>query len=357
MAGKSYKILAATLLLAQACVKDKPVDPVAPVTIGKDGSVYVICEGSYGSGNGGLTLFSTKAGTVIEDVYKMANNQSVGDVFQSMQLIDERFFLCVNNSDKVAVINKTDHKLLGTINVPKPRYIMPINPEKAYVSSLYSNKLYIINPKTMSLTGSITLPYQNSEGLLSYNGNAYVCCWDTACSKLLKINSVTDNILQEITVSGSAPQEVLLDKNEHIWVLSGNVQKGKSCALTCIDPQNDKTIKSFSFPAQADAIRPVFNPAGNMLYFIEVNYTGGITNNGIYRMDIDEVSLPSKAFIQAQSYQYFWALGISQASGRIYVGDPKGFTQKGAVYMYDSSGSKVNQFGTSIGPGHFYFDE
>lgn len=101
----------------------------------------------------------------------------------------------------------------------------------------------------------------------------------------------------------------------------------------------------------------MFNPTKDTLYFIEVNYSGGQQNNGIYRMGIHDATLPSQAFIQAQNLQYFWALGISSKSGNIYVGDPKGFTQKGTVLVYNASGSLTHQFAVGLGPGHFYFDE
>lgn len=361
MGRKTYETLRVTMLclvlFAISCKPDKPVDPVAPITIAPNDNIYTICEGSLGNGNSSLSLFIPKSAQSYSDVYQPANNKPLGDVFQSMALIDGKFFMCVNNSDKVVVINKSDNKEVGSISIPKPRYILYINPAKAYVSTLYSNKVYIINPRSLSVTGTITMPYQNPEGMLLNNNSVYVCAWDTANNKLVKVNSLTDQVEREISIAGFAPQEALLDKNGSIWVLSGNVVKGKQAALTCIDPKTDKTIKSFLFPSKADPIRPVFDNTGNMLYFIEVNYSGGTANNGVYRMGIDDASLPVSPFVSATQYQYFWALGISPVSGKIYIGDPKGFTQKGSVSVYDSTGNQVSQFNVGTGPGHFYFDE
>lgn len=360
MGRKNYKAVglwfALALLLFSACKKDKPDTGKAGGNI-TGNKVYVTCEGSLGNGNSALSLIQLNSGDISEDIFKSANNGgTLGDVFQSMELIGDRFFLCVNNSDKIVIIDKNNHQQVGTINVPRPRYILQVNPEKAYVSTIFSDKVYIINPQTLAVTGSVTMPYQNPEGMLLHNGAAYIATWDTAGNKIYKVNTATDKIEQEIPVAGYAPHAVLEDVNGNLWVLSGNVYKGKAAALTCIDPANGNIIKSFLFPPKADPIRPVFNNTKNVLYFIEVNYNGGTEYNGIYRMNINDASLPAVPLIPAQQFQYYWALGIAPQDGKIYVGDPKGFVQKGAVYVYDTDGKQVDKFDVSLGPGHFFFD-
>lgn len=343
------------LFLLASCKKDKPETVSNP---NKTGNVYVVCEGSLGNGNSSLNIYDAKAATVSGDMYSSSNTgQSLGDVFQSMQLIGDKFFLCINNSDKIIAVDKTTLKLSGTISVPKPRYILSITPSKAYVSTLFSNKVYIINPQTLQVTGSIDMPYKNPEGMFLQDTKAYIATWDTASNKIYKINTVTDAIEQEITVVGYAPQEILDDAFGRLWVLSGNVPKNKQAALTCLDPIANKIIKSFNFPEKADPIRPVFNNKKDRLYFIEVDYTGGTANNGIYVMSINDASLPSVPLIPAKQYQYYWALGIEPQTDNIYVGDPKGFIQKGTVYIYDTAGTQKTSFNVGLGPGHFYFDK
>ena len=359
MDREGCKILAlclAAVFLASSCKKDKPDAAfTAPGNI--NSKVYVVCEGSLGNGNSALTLYDVKERTVYADAFKSANDeQTLGDVFQSMQLIGDRWFLCINNSDKIIAIDRVTRKQVGSVDVPKPRYILPVSATKAYVSTLFSNKLFIINPQTYQVTGNINMPYQNPEGMLLHNGNAYISAWDTANNKIFKVNIATDNIEEEIAVAGRAPQEILDDAYGRLWVLSGNVPKGKPAALTCIDPITNKIVKSYSFPSNADPIRPVFNSNKDQLYFIEVNYSGGTANNGIYRMSVNDGVLPSEPIIHAQQYQYYWALGIEPGTGNLYIGDPKGFIQKGTAYVYDSLGKKITEFNTGIGPGHFYFD-
>ncbi len=349
------RLILATLLFS-ACVKDKPADPVViqpPLATTK--TVYVVCEGNMGNGDAALYQYEPETGTANGDVYSAVNGDKLGDVFQSVQRIDDKLFLCVNNSDKIVVLNNSDKKKVGSISVPKPRYILPVSSDKAYVSTLFSNKVYVINPKTMQVTGTIEMPFQNPEGMLMHNGKAYICTWDTACRNVYTVDIATDKISGSIAIQGAAPQEILEDKNKNLWILSGNASKGKDAGITVLD-DNEKIIKSYAFPAKADVLKPVFNGAKDMFYFIEVNYYGGTDHNGIYRMSIDDTALPQSAFIGAEQFQYFWALGIDPLTGKIYVGDPKGFTQKGAVSVYQVDGSKTATFNVGVGPGHFFFD-
>jgi DNA-binding beta-propeller fold protein YncE len=356
--SKTINYLLVLLIFLASCVKDKPVKPGTntPPVYTNAKNLYVVCEGSLGNGNSALTLYRPATDSVYDDVYFSANAQGMGDVFQSMTRIDNKLFLCVNNSDKILVVDRYTWKLLQTIPVSKPRYVVAINSTKAYVSSLYGNQLTIINPNSMEVTGTVTMPGQNPEGMLYYKEKLYVTLWDTGINKLYAVDPVTDLVSTVETLEGSAPKEVLADKEGKLWVLGGNIQKNKKATLTRIDPITRQKIAGYSFPTDADPLRLTLSSTGNQLYFIEVNYTGGNAYNGVYKMGVNDAALPTAALIQAQNLQYFWGLGIDPENGDIYVGDPKGFTQQGTVYIYSENGQLKKDFDCAVGPGHFYFD-
>ncbi len=193
--------------------------------------------------------------------------------------------------------------------------------------------------------------------MCAHAGNIFVCPWDTTCNKVYKIDATTSQVTQSIQASGYAPHAVLVDKEQMLWVLSGNVPKGKPAFLTRIDPSTGNTLKTYTFPSKTDPIKPIFNYTKDTLYFIEVQYDGTVNNNGIYRMAIYDATLPVQPFIKAAQYQYFWALGIDPATGNIYIGDPKGFTQKGTVSVYQPNGTQLKTFDVGLGPGQFYFGD
>jgi len=357
MGRKVYKALIVALCCALAsCKKDKP-DAVHNGVPGATGNVYVVCEGNFGNGDATLYSFTPSSDSVYGDLFTVANSQPLGDVFQSMQRIGSKLFLCVNNSDKVVVVNATDRKVVGTISIPKPRYILPVSTTKAYVSALYGNKVYVINLQSLQVTDTISLPGQNPEGMCLCSNSAIICTWDTSGSSVYKVDITTDKLMQTIKIAGYAPQEALMDKEQMLWVLAGEQYDGKTATWTRVDPSTGEILQSYIFPADANVVRPAFNNAKDTLYFIEANQNGGTADNGVYRMGIHDAALPAQAFIPAKQFQYFWALGIDPLSGYIYVGDPKGFIQKGSVYIYRADASLAKTFNVGLGPGHFYFDE
>ncbi len=343
-------------LVAFSCKKDKP-NPT-DTTLPKDstGRVLIVCEGSLGNGNSELSIYYPYKDSVFNDVYKNANGQSLGDVFQSISKIKQQYFLCVNNSDKIVVLDANTWQQKATIKVSKPRYLLDVGHNRAYVGSLFSNTIFVINTLTFSVEKEIKMPYQNAEGMILKDGIAYVCCWDTACNKLYQINTSTDSIIDSIQLAGNAPQNILLDKENKIWVMAGNAYKAKDASLSRIDISTKKIIQSFLFSKGVEAIKASFNRHADTLYFLEVNYNGGTVNNGVFRMPITSHSLPDKALISCQANQYFWGLAIDPNSGCIYVGDPKGFVQKGTVLIYTPLAQLLRQFNVGLGVGSFFFD-
>lgn len=355
-AGSTAMVIVAALLLLSSCVKDKP-DTLKPPTTEEGRQVFIAAEGSLGNGNAALTVYNIDKGEAYSNMYFQKNGQALGDVLQSMLLQDDKLYLAVNNSDKIAVVQQQDFSLIGNITVRKPRYMLRISEDKMYVSCLFYPEINIVNPKTMQVTGKIATDYANTEGMTLLNGKVYACNWDTACSYLYEIDPLSDVITHRIPLAGRAPQQVIVDRDQKLWVLAGNVYKKKTASLTQIDPVSRTTIKSFVFPDQADVMKPVFNPAGDTIYYLGVNYSGGTAYNGLYRMSINAASLPAQQFVAAQPLQYYWGLGIDPLTGFIYLADPKGFLQKGAVTIYRQDGSIVNQFDTDLGPGYFIFNE
>ncbi len=356
MHRKTYKILIAVCLWAifNSCIKDSPSITNSNSNTNTSG-VFVICEGNFGNGDGSLYWYDINNKTASGDLYLNNNGKQLGDVFQSMSLVGSKYWLCVNNSNKIVILDTSTLKEIATIPVKQPRYLSVGANNAVYISTLYNNKVYIANSSSYTITDSVLLPTKNTEGMLVALDKVFLSSWDTSNNYIYQLSSGNHTIEKSILVAGYAPQAILLDKYNTLWVLSGNKVKGKNASLTHIDPSTGAIIKSFQFPSNADPIKPVMNPSKDTIYYIEVNYNGQAENNGIYKMGISATTLPEDAFISTHNNQYFWALGIAPGSGNIYVGDSKGFTQKGNVFIYTNYGIKLDSFKCGIGPSQFLF--
>jgi hypothetical protein len=343
-------------LILFSCKKDKPITIFHSLPKDTTNLVLIVNEGSLGNGNAELGVYHPGSGDFFPSVFETANGQKLGDVFQSAVKIRSEYFLCINNSDKIIVVDPISWLQKASINVNKPRYILDLGNNRAYVGSLFSNKIFIINTLNHSVIGSIQMPFQNVESMMLKNEKVYVSCWDTACKYLYIINPKVDAIIDSISLLYASPQAIVVDKDQNLWVMGGNTFKGVNSNINVINPATQKVIRSYSFSKGIEAIKPVFNNSRDTLYFLEVNYNGGSINNGVFRMQYQSSSLPSNAWLSCQINQYFWALGIDPNSGLIFVGDPKGFVQKSSVTIFNSEAKLQKQFLTGIGIGSFYFD-
>ncbi len=360
MDAKNYKILIIIILFVfSSCIKDKPDSKNWQYSKIDSGSVYIVCEGGYTNYDVSLYAYEPIKDSVYGDLFFKPNNLNNScDVFQNMTKIGNNFFFLINNSNKIIVADAVSLKPIASISIPQPRYILPLGNNKAYVTSLYSNKVYIINTLTYTVTGILNLPNVNTESMCLYNNSVIICTWDTTCNKVYKINTQNDKIVGTLKVTGKAPQETLIDNEGTIWVLAGNQPMGKTATLTRIDTLTGEILHSFTFPADANPIKLITNNTKDSLYFIEADYSGKSSNNGIYRMGTNDNQLPENAFISALPNQYFYAIGIDPVNGTIFIGDPVGFSVGGGtVYAYNPTGTFIKKFKVGIGPGHFYFDK
>ncbi len=100
------------------------------------------------------------------------------------------------------------------------------------------------------------MPFQNPEGMCLINNNAIIATWDTAANSVYSIDITTDKIEQTFKTAGYAPQEVLVDKEQMLWVLGGNPTDNRTCTWTRIDPSTGDVLTSYTFPSAANTVRP-----------------------------------------------------------------------------------------------------
>ncbi|HRU17682.1 MAG TPA: hypothetical protein P5070_07520, partial [Bacteroidia bacterium] len=99
-------------VLVFSCKKDKP-ETITPSVIisNSSGVVYITNEGNFQFGNAAISLYDKDSKNIIEDYYKQVNQVPLGDVCQSMVYFNNKFYIVVNNSSKVMVVNAATFKI------------------------------------------------------------------------------------------------------------------------------------------------------------------------------------------------------------------------------------------------------
>ncbi len=350
-----YSLLIICFYLS-SCVKDIPNPDTKNQINTLHHSVLILNEGAYGNNNSELSYIDLETQQISQQLFYSSNGKSLGDVAQSMNYHQGKFYIALNNSNKIMIIDALSFKEISQIkNIPTPRYMCFVQDSLLYISSMYKSLITVVNINNNQVVSHIQLDFPNTEHILFTDNYLWVCNWDIHCNYLYKINPNTNQIEAKVNIAGYAPHGIVQDAEGLLWILSGNKYKNTASFLTCIDPTQSTILKSFSFPTSAEPIKLAINPTRDSLFYIGVNYDGNSTFNGLYTMSIYDTTLPSNAFIQAPSNSYFWAFGIDASTHHIFVSDPKGFTQKSTVTEYSGQGEKLNEFQAGIGANYFYF--
>jgi YVTN family beta-propeller protein len=306
---------------------------------------FILNEGNFRSGNGSLSFFSYDSLKIFNHVFLDINKRPLGDIPYSMSFNGSKAYIVVNNSGKIEVVKSNDMTSVATIKgIVSPRYISFINDTKAYVSSLYSDSLIILNLSSNSISGYINLG-KSSESIVIDHSSAYVANW-TGGNKIMVIDTDNDHVIDSIEV-GEEPESIVIDKNETLWVLcNGGWKREYFAELIGIDTRTNRIKKRFAFPAITDSPTCLqMDRNGEVMFFIL---------NGVRRMNINDGQLPAEDFIPNHDHS-FYKMGINPDNDEIFVTDAVDYVQKGNVLRYGKEGTFISEMQADIIPGSICF--
>ena len=314
--------------------------------------LFITNEGNFQYGNATLSYYDPTTGDVENEVFYRANAMKLGDVAQSMVIRDGIGWIVVNNSHVIFAIDIKTFKEVGRItNLTSPRYIHFLSDEKAYVTQIWDNRIFIVNPKTFQITGHIDCPNMtmesgSTEQMVQWGKYVYVNCWSYQ-NRILKIDTTTDTVVDELQV-GIQPTSLVLDCNGKMWTITDGGYEGspygyEAPSLYRIDAETFTIEKRFKFNLGDWPSEVQLNGTGDKLYWL---------NDDVWEMDVTADRIPAKPFLEYQETLYY-GLTIDPASGDVYVADAIDYQQQGKVYRFTSAGELVDEFYVGIIPGAF----
>lgn len=335
-----------------ACQKESLPNEETPNVQGR--KVYIANEGILQYGNSSISMYNIDNDSIYNNLYFKANQKPLGDIAMAIYADETQLYTVVNNSNKIVVLDKNTLVEKASIAIQQPRYIEFYAPKKAYVSSIYQPKVYVVDFEINQIVKEISVDFnRGTEGMLFHQNAMYVCNWDTACNYIYKINTTSHQIEERITIGGYAPKYILADKMNHLWVISGNAYFQKNDVFTQITTNGD-ILKTIPVAQNVDIISPIMDPEKEIIYYNAVDYSS--SNNGVFKLPISSTQLAATPFIAASPLQYYYALGIDKDKKELYVGDPKGFNQIGDVHIHNFNGERLKSFSCGVAPSFFCFD-
>jgi DNA-binding beta-propeller fold protein YncE len=315
------------------------------ISLSFGGGVYILNEGNFRGNNGSLSFYSYDSTKIYNDVFYSENATTLGDVPNSMVIKGDKAYILVNNSGKIEVVDQSTIQSKATIKgLISPRYMAVVNDSKAYVSSLYSDSVVIINLTDNSISGYINIR-RTSEAIVIVGNKAFFANWSGG-KEIMVVNTLNDAVEDSIEV-GAEPESMAIDKNGMIWVLcNGGWKRQNYAELDQINPNTYAIERKLVFPSINDSPTCLrIDGLRQTLYFLE---------NGVKQMDIED-GLPGGSFIEQKTGQYFYKLAINSVNGDVFVTDAVDFAQMGYVMIYTEKGTFISKEKAGIIPGTMCF--
>lgn len=345
-------VLAVIIFSLTACTKSiqDTIDPEWPDMLGN--GFFVLNQGNFTAGNASLSYVHYDSAKISNHVFFQNNGIPLGDVAQSMTIWNHYALVVVNNSSTIWSINKNTGKVVAKLSgFHSPRYLQIIHAEKAYVSDFYYPGLTVIQPSTFQIIGNIHTG-KTTENLLMFGDKVFVSNWsqfnqDAENNSIQVIDVIKDQLVDSIELI-KEPNSMVLDKNDRLWVLcSGGFMGEEVPALFRINAFTNEIEQQYNFPsAGMSPNQLVINATADTLFYI---------NTDVFRMSVEDVSLPELAFIEAEN-RNFYSLSFDPSNKNVICGDAGNYMQPGYIYRFRYDGMLIDSLQAGIIPGYFAFN-
>jgi len=343
-------VIALFAIFLNACSddNDKPEEPLGDYENG----YFVTNEGPFQNGSGTITFVSDD-GQVSQNVYKSVNNEDLGNIVNSMTIVNDKGYIVVNNSNKIVVVNKYTMKKEAEIegnNIVNPRFLVANN-GKGYISNwgdplnADDDFITVISLQTNEILGTIAVG-EGPEKMIIDTDNLYVCLQGGFGSnnKVVVIDTNDDSVVTNLAV-GDVPNSIVADDSGNLWVLCGGnpAYTGNETPgfLFKIVPGNN-TVSSIEFGGTEHPSLLSSN-LENLYYSL---------NGKIFQMNDSDESLPSEGLVGLDGFYY----SMTVRDGELYATDAGDYASEGNLKIFSlSAGTLLETITTGIIPGQVVF--
>lgn len=320
-----------------ACKKEEEAAPAALPEI-RNGEMVLVCsEGNFRWNNAEAGLLNLQTGAEEWKAFAAKNGRPPGDVLQSAAFWDGKLWLVVNNSGRLEGLNPADFSVRQSIGgLTSPRFLQAVSGEKAYVSDLYANALWIIRRGSNQATGNIPMPGWTEEMLFS-GGKLWVLCREQPY--LLGINPLSDQVSDTLPLPGKGTS-LAAGKEGTIWAAFEH-SSGSAPGIALLHPDSNQALSLWNTPQDLPAPDRL-QAIGDTLFFL---------NSGLCR--IQKSSAEMYRFVLPQGNWY--GLGLDPVRRQLWLSDVKDYQQRSRILRLDMQGKILQQYSGGIISSRFYF--
>ena len=351
-------------VLFVACTDDDGNDGEIPTPEVNKVKMIVVNEGLFGTGTADISVVY-EDGTVIWDAFERANGVPMGDVAQSITYFNGKYFVVLNGSAKIEVVEPETFKSIGTILYTQkgsPRFMVPINDTEAIVTDL-QGQLVRVNTSDYSVVEYIPLAANwGIEKIVKIGDKLFGANPMGKGIAVFDINNISESGKRIIPVSvkdNVKTSKMHLDKNNKLWVLTTgtNTQKESCVFWNCIDPNTEEVVDVIEIPLlkKGNPNLEIDSPmSGSLYYRSDISGDKGTiyfsmnactdVKSGTYQLAVFELNVDTndyKLYRKTMGVTQMYGMGVSP-DGEVYVCDAIDYTaQRGYLRHFQENGSET----------------
>ncbi len=303
--------------------------------------LFLMNEGNFTRGNGSISFFSVDSNRIVNDIFLAANNRSPGDVPFSMLVRGDTSYIVVNNSGKIEVVSTYSMRTIKSVTgLNSPRYIVPVDDNRAYISSLYSNEIMVIDLVTLAITDTLSIG-MTSEQIVVVDDKAFIASWSG--NNIVTVVDIPSGEVIDTIETGIEPESMVLDIDDMIWVLcSGGFMHQEGGRLLRIDPASLQVVESIGFAQGSYPTSLRISGCGKHLYYLD---------GAVYSISVREPALPDNSLID-NGERLFYRIEPDTDNGYIFVSDAVDYQRRGSLLRYSLTGTFIDKHSAGIIPGN-----
>ncbi|WP_051285071.1 DUF5074 domain-containing protein [Aequorivita capsosiphonis] len=315
--------------------------------------VFILNEGMIGTNTASVS-FLNQSGTLENNIFSNQNNgMELGDTGQGMGLTQDFAYVVLNYSNEVKVINRNTFELVTSITdqLVNPRNIAFYG-DKGYVTNwgdggdVNDDYIAIIDLATSTITGTIPVA-EGPERILQKDGVLYVAHQGGyGHGNTISVIDLATNSVEVITVA-DVPSSLKIDDNNLYVLCSGKPDwtgDETIAKLYKIDLTDFNNAEEFTFEA------------GQHPGFLGLDETNlyYLLGTSIYKMALDDTSLPTTTYIEAGANGAQLAYGFDKIDDKLYLADGVDYVSAGKVFVYSEDGNFISEHMVGHLPNGFY---
>lgn len=351
--------LAASLALSIVSCREKEKEPDGDFGRG----VIVVNQGNFTNNNGTLSHFNREEVTSRDDIFRVANGQSLNASVQAYAESGKSGIILADHTeagrDRVEIVDKFTFKKLATLGSPdieNPADVIVINDNKAYVScwgvtgvfpEFFINPGYIVVIDLTSNTIIKKIQLEQGADKMVMAGSLVYVGSSGLFSNMTVIDSNTDEVVKQVNI-GPTPKPIGLDANGKMWANSETRLYRMNASTHVIEstlPVGNNLMKIIG--------NFVFSPDRSNLIFNYYNYnnSGDAVGETIsLPVNSNEVNVSSPIIKRT-----FNSMDVDPMQGLIYGSVVPSFTQGGYMVRYYISGELKDSVKVGISPKQAVF--